>query len=1182
MLRRLPQISFAERVSSAVAKTNTDPHPLNEARDALGLRSAEWGVALERQLFKVRYTDGGPVLSAREFARLTAAEGRAEVLNQVQLLHTEQAAQEAGCSQDRLRNLARLGFLVPARRYDNPHQGKWSATDVWLYARCDVQALAAEQNALLRGVLPKELRGRLDRGEDVRRESLQRRRLAQELRLAAPGWPRAAKLAGLVDGQVDLTAAELYRIGTLDRGLPWEVTEQPFGDARSLVRELQREVQVARRKDPAPELVSAAEVAERLGCLVEGLPVSLAGGAPEETVVGLESGPPSWLSGLRLDAIAGRVAAALQVPRQLVRSRVKSGQDPERVAERWTERPPAWLEAWRRETARLEGHAQRARDVIDGYGDGPVPAGAVAELFSIPVSLAESLALRDGSWTPARVTRAWLKPAWELCTPDAIAAAEDIIRLELLWRDLSPRRAWARLLGVLEEEIPAEVTAPTVASIVSAGNGAPLPGTTQRRRRKPGALRSSAVELKAAAVTCQAVRRADAALRARERWAAAFSVPVQAVPESAGTVSDSAVAAAVAAPPDWLITAGWQAGEGPAMDIAARVRAEAARRAAVEHRAREQAAQRGRQAWAKAFEIPVGAVPDDVPAPADKAFRAAARQVPDWLERAGWRPGQGTIGQALERERLAKEAKIRVQATVPRGIASTPRIVLHLGPTNSGKTHAALQALELAVREGRSGVYAAPLRQLAHQAYEDLAGRLGEDLVGLRTGEERVNDTAPLVCCTPEAADRGRDVLVVDECHWLGDSDRGPAWTQLLLSGTRHELHLIAASEAEPLLRQMAADAECVEAVHYERRAKLTYVAEPFKAGTLPAGTALIAFSRKAVLALHRELIAAGRTATVVYGAMPPEARREQVRRVREAEVDIVVSTDALGHGINLPLACVAFAETNKYDGTSRRSLHRWEAAQIAGRAGRFGRGAGDGIVGTFTSRMPGFDAKPKLVKAAVGVANGDAMSDLRLDRARLAPTWQDLGRPPAEYIPAALGGWREQAALARAGKAWLITQPTGQLEQTWRLISGIVHRAGGDAWPHDGLDVWRLLTLGVDSTRPVYADLVRAALLGAPLRHRVRDEGKVARFGLKQAEDYAALMRDLNVAVNAFGGVLSDLKACEASAAVRFAAARVSEIIASGRPLSDDGKCDTCGKPCAPWFNHCDRCHERSFDYWY
>ena len=123
-------------------------------------------------------------------------------------------------------------------------------------------------------------------------------------------------------------------------------------------------------------------------------------------------------------------------------------------------------------------------------------------------------------------------------------------------------------------------------------------------------------------------------------------------------------------------------------------------------------------------------------------------------------------------------------------------VVAHVGPTNSGKTYSALQFLA----DSGCGVFAAPLRMLAQEAHRRLSSQLGEDRVGLVTGEERINEHAPIICCTAEMAPLRGEVLVLDEVQWADDPERGSAWTRLLLAGEYRHILLLGAVEALPLI----------------------------------------------------------------------------------------------------------------------------------------------------------------------------------------------------------------------------------------------------------------------------------------------------------------------------------------------------------------------------------------------
>ena len=134
---------------------------------------------------------------------------------------------------------------------------------------------------------------------------------------------------------------------------------------------------------------------------------------------------------------------------------------------------------------------------------------------------------------------------------------------------------------------------------------------------------------------------------------------------------------------------------------------------------------------------------------------------------------------------------------LPQRTTEPETVIAHLGPTNSGKTHDALRFL---VENGR-GVYAAPLRMLAQEAHRRLSSELGEDGVGLVTGEERVNAGAPIICCTAEMAPLRGETLVLDEVQWAEDEERGSAWTRLMLGGEYRHILLLGAVEALPLVQ---------------------------------------------------------------------------------------------------------------------------------------------------------------------------------------------------------------------------------------------------------------------------------------------------------------------------------------------------------------------------------------------
>src|SRR5262245_16987292 len=208
------------------------------------------------------------------------------------------------------------------------------------------------------------------------------------------------------------------------------------------------------------------------------------------------------------------------------------------------------------------------------------------------------------------------------------------------------------------------------------------------------------------------------------------------------------------------------------------------------------------------------------------------------------RPSRSERASRGPSQAVARAAK-RITISLPSRRVAPTRVVAHLGPTNSGKTHAALEEL---VAAGR-GVYAGPLRMLAQEAHRRLGAKLGTENVALVTGEERVNEGAPVVCCTVEMAPQSGDLLVLDEVQWADDEERGSAWTRLLLAGDYRELLLLGALDALPLVQRAFPDAT-VEV--FDRKLPLEFVGGR-TLRPLPPGTVVVAFSRRAVLALAGE-----------------------------------------------------------------------------------------------------------------------------------------------------------------------------------------------------------------------------------------------------------------------------------------------------------------------------------------
>jgi hypothetical protein len=262
------------------------------------------------------------------------------------------------------------------------------------------------------------------------------------------------------------------------------------------------------------------------------------------------------------------------------------------------------------------------------------------------------------------------------------------------------------------------------------------------------------------------------------------------------------------------------------------------------------------------------------------------------------------------------------------------RVLALLGPTNSGKTHEGLDILTRA----ESGAYLGPLRLMALENHEAIVAR-GMPC-SLLTGEDEVIDAeARHVSATVEMFDQSRHwgAVLVDEIQMLADPDRGWAWSRAFLSASTDLLVVAGSPDAEPLIRRLAAmNGDEVEVRRFERRNALETLPEKARWEMLRRGDAVIAFTRDDVLGFKSMIESKGLKAAAIYGALGPEARREQARRFREGDVDVLVATDAIGMGLNLPIDRVLFTRLDKFDGKEVRGLTGSETRQVAGRAGRF------------------------------------------------------------------------------------------------------------------------------------------------------------------------------------------------------------------------------------------------------
>ncbi len=270
------------------------------------------------------------------------------------------------------------------------------------------------------------------------------------------------------------------------------------------------------------------------------------------------------------------------------------------------------------------------------------------------------------------------------------------------------------------------------------------------------------------------------------------------------------------------------------------------------------------------------------------------------------------------------------------------RVVAVLGPTNTGKTHLAVERM----LGHASGMIGLPLRLLAREIYERIVKQRGANAVALITGEEKIIPPRPhFWVCTVEAMPLEREVefLAIDEIQLAADPERGHVFTSRLLHARgRFETMFLGAATMAPLMRRLIPD---LEIVTRERLSNLTYAGSK-KLTRLPRRSAIVAFSTEQVYAIA-ELIRRQRGgAAVVMGSLSPRTRNAQVALFQSGEVDFLVATDAIGMGLNMDVDHVAFAGMRKFDGRRTRWLHAHEIAQIAGRAGRHVRDGTFGVTG--------------------------------------------------------------------------------------------------------------------------------------------------------------------------------------------------------------------------------------------
>jgi len=273
---------------------------------------------------------------------------------------------------------------------------------------------------------------------------------------------------------------------------------------------------------------------------------------------------------------------------------------------------------------------------------------------------------------------------------------------------------------------------------------------------------------------------------------------------------------------------------------------------------------------------------------------------------------------------------------------ATRRVTAVLGPTNTGKTHHAIDRM----LAHRTGVIGLPLRLLAREVYDRIVARVGPSVVALVTGEERiVPDRTQYWVCTTEAMplEIGADFVAVDEIQLCADADRGHVFTDRLLRARGLNETLFLGSDT--MRGAIAALVPHVSFLKRERMSTLTYSGSK-KISRMPPRSAIVGFSVESVYAIAELIRRQKGGCAVVMGALSPRTRNAQVALYQNGDVDYLVATDAIGMGLNLDIKHVAFSATAKFDGRRMRALYPQELAQIAGRAGRHTEDGTFGVTG--------------------------------------------------------------------------------------------------------------------------------------------------------------------------------------------------------------------------------------------
>jgi ATP-dependent RNA helicase SUPV3L1/SUV3 len=274
--------------------------------------------------------------------------------------------------------------------------------------------------------------------------------------------------------------------------------------------------------------------------------------------------------------------------------------------------------------------------------------------------------------------------------------------------------------------------------------------------------------------------------------------------------------------------------------------------------------------------------------------------------------------------------------------SSKKRILALLGPTNTGKTHDAIEKM----LEFKTGIFGLPLRLLAREVYEKCVKKIGQNKVALITGEEKIiPNSADYFICTVESMPKDKfvDFVAIDEIQMCSDKERGHIFTDRLLHSRGEKLTMFLGSQVMKSIIKNLVDN--VEFLKKERFSKLSYSGYK-KISRLDGKTAIIAFSIEEVYAIAELVRRQKGGAAVIMGSLSPKTRNSQVNLFQSGDVDYLVATDAIGMGLNMDIDQIYFSNLKKFDGKKTRRLNLIEMSQIAGRAGRYKNSGNFGTTG--------------------------------------------------------------------------------------------------------------------------------------------------------------------------------------------------------------------------------------------